>query len=390
MPLLAAVSMVGMLVGMGTHIPMLGGFIMRSLSPVLADTYRRSRALGQRDAEAHLRRDPRPPVLLLRSFADDERLIEVRVRVSTQRSGFENVLIRAERFEEVLARQLWSIGPVIAVGRPGEPLPLLGAARTYLPVDEWEPKVSSLMDQAALIIVVLGESAGLVWKIDRLCDSAHLGKTVIAIPPLIGVVKPRWVTLDTRLRRHHHSAPRMPPAPGRYALCVWRLDSDEPALADRAILERVVLRSRAPDSDIRRRPTDGHMTVLRANRISGRRLRDQAVASRWDVTAEDLAVPDAVNRDTRRRFRIPPAGLDRRRRLPAAPPANEKWLSTRVPTNLLIADMLKRLRALWRELKASLVGADATREPACAPSRAAFGPSPACERRRVFRGVTTL
>lgn len=67
-------------------------------------------------------------------------------------------------WERRLNRLFGRFGPVVAVGKPGEPLPPLGARRFYLEPDggAWQPEVSELIRRARLVIIVaaIGEHAG--------------------------------------------------------------------------------------------------------------------------------------------------------------------------------------------------------------------------------------
>lgn len=123
------------------------------------------------------------PVLLLRSFADDKRRIRTRSRY---RRGFvdEFALRRRERFEEVIAYAMGSVGPVIAVGQLGERLPpALGAVRRQVGSEEWKERVGDYMANAALILVSLGRSESLVWEIRRILQLGYLAKTIFVLPP---------------------------------------------------------------------------------------------------------------------------------------------------------------------------------------------------------------
>jgi hypothetical protein len=82
--------------------------------------YQTSRVIGARGrrmraatAMAEMRRDPRPPVLYFRSFEDDK------VSYFNFNSSF----------EENLAAVFRDVGPVVAIARPDESLPPIGAAR---------------------------------------------------------------------------------------------------------------------------------------------------------------------------------------------------------------------------------------------------------------------
>jgi hypothetical protein len=67
-----------------------------------------------------VRKDHRPPVVYLRSFKADE----------VTRRG--TIFGDFQTEEEVLAEVLSEFGPVVAIGKPGEELPELGAARLYV------------------------------------------------------------------------------------------------------------------------------------------------------------------------------------------------------------------------------------------------------------------
>jgi hypothetical protein len=48
------------------------------------------------------------------------------------------------------------IGPFVAIGRPGERLPQLGAIRLYVADPEWQEMVTRLMSEAALVVLRAG------------------------------------------------------------------------------------------------------------------------------------------------------------------------------------------------------------------------------------------
>jgi hypothetical protein len=97
-------------------------------------------------AEETVANDDRPPIVYLRSFADDDQ-------------------IAAD--EEALAAIMDEAGPFVAVGRPGDTLPPLGASRFYLPGKDWQGFVSQLLDDAALVLIMAGRTEGLGWEIRR-------------------------------------------------------------------------------------------------------------------------------------------------------------------------------------------------------------------------------
>lgn len=122
-------------------------------------------------AQEILQKDPRPPVLYLRSFESDKRTI------TRQTSKWWNAFSQMEfvtgwsfgtrRLEEVNTKILKYLGPVIAVAPPGENLPQLGAARLSLPDDQWRDGVRNLMRKSQLIIIEHGVSSGLKWEMSE-------------------------------------------------------------------------------------------------------------------------------------------------------------------------------------------------------------------------------
>jgi hypothetical protein len=150
----------------GDYIVNLVAFALLGVS-VLA--YRRARQHLAPSGDQIQARDDRPPVLLLRSFGDD--MIHL-------------VGEQWRSFEEILTKQLWQIGPVVAIGRPGEPLPPLGAAREYVSNEAWQERLKELTDAAQLIVLIPGRTEGVRWEIRRILSVGKLSRAVIVVPPL--------------------------------------------------------------------------------------------------------------------------------------------------------------------------------------------------------------
>ncbi len=124
---------------------------------------RKTESLG---LTASMRNDTRPPVLYLRTFETD------RVRYSQLVATFV-AQRRIMTLEESLAKIFDEVGPFVAIGRPGEALPTLGAARGYYG-QEWKSVVIDLIQSARLVVMRLGVSGegGLDWELGevvRLC-----------------------------------------------------------------------------------------------------------------------------------------------------------------------------------------------------------------------------
>ncbi len=139
--------------------------------------WRRSRRHEAISADEALARDPRPPVVYLRSFRDDgEAVIEGGTPIHWALRA-----TRAGSDEETMADILARLGPVIAVGKPGEPLPELGAARVYVSHDQWQQRVIALMQQAQLVVIRVGSSQGVMWEIEQALAQVPRQRLVLAL-----------------------------------------------------------------------------------------------------------------------------------------------------------------------------------------------------------------
>ena len=117
-------------------------------------------------------RDRRAPVLILRQFGDD--FLE---------SG-KMSLGGAPTFEHFVAAEINRIGPVGAIGRPGERLQPLGASRDYLTDIDWQRAVTTTIEDAALLVFVLGDSENLLWEFRKAIETHGKRRTLIIVPPL--------------------------------------------------------------------------------------------------------------------------------------------------------------------------------------------------------------
>jgi len=118
-------------------------------------------------AEQLLARDPRPPVVYLRSFEADSEIV-VRPpgfwnRAVTVIFDYMMMFSPEQELEEVLNR----VGPVIAIGKPGEPLPELGAARLYVADADWKAKVTDMIARSCLVVIRTGATPNLQWEIEE-------------------------------------------------------------------------------------------------------------------------------------------------------------------------------------------------------------------------------
>jgi TM2 domain len=117
-------------------------------------------------AEQLLETDPRRPVLYLRSFEADSKIV-------LRPDGFWNKATMLFDYmvtfspEQELAEIMNQVGQMIAIGKPGEPLPELGAARLYVADADWKAKVTDMMERSRLVIIRTGSTPNLEWEIEQ-------------------------------------------------------------------------------------------------------------------------------------------------------------------------------------------------------------------------------
>jgi hypothetical protein len=136
--------------------------------------------------------DPRPPVVLLRPFRLDAAtpvLVPQPFQNQTQgphrdpsksdffeyAAGVPKLYVRKGRTfehsredfttsEEYIAKSLSSIGPLVALGRPGEAFPPPGAHRFHETDQTWKDRVVDLLRKARIVILFPGTSEALNWE----------------------------------------------------------------------------------------------------------------------------------------------------------------------------------------------------------------------------------
>lgn len=147
-------------------------------------------------------RDQRAPILFLRSFADDDTHVRISPLLMSERLPLECPAAdpkfwgRLIRFEEVLAGALWGIGPVVAIGAPGEELPQPGALRSYYDDASWQSKVKALMHRAKLVFVIPSAHKWLRWEIETLAQLGLAAKIIFVLPPgPAATQRERWDTV---------------------------------------------------------------------------------------------------------------------------------------------------------------------------------------------------
>jgi hypothetical protein len=145
------------------------------LAPTGVAAWRHARQHLALTAAEALGRDPRPPVVYLRSFRDD--------RLAGEERRIDPRFARSYSEEEQFAMAMGRIGPFVAVGRPGEHLPQLGAARVYVTDERWQETVAALIAQARLVALRIGGSKGLRWEVERAVRMLSPDRLLLLVPP---------------------------------------------------------------------------------------------------------------------------------------------------------------------------------------------------------------
>ena len=113
--------------------------------------------------------DAKPDVLYLRAFRTDPSS-----KLKVLQSGLTTE-------EEQLADVLRPFGDLIAIGQPGEPLPIPGATRMYASDSEWKALVLDRMRSAPLVVIRAGTGAGLLWEVGQALDGLKPERVIVLV-----------------------------------------------------------------------------------------------------------------------------------------------------------------------------------------------------------------
>ena len=158
---------------------------------------------------------------------------------------------RRKRLEEMIGEQLTRAGPFVAIGKPGERLPQLGASRLYVGDSEWQAVVQSYIAQSDLIIVIAGKTHWVQWELANVIRQDRIAGLLIVFPRITEADRnERWQNLKPAFSDTSWSA-AMERVDIAGALAVF-------VAADRGI---VVIKSRkANESGLRNGTAGGHLS----------------------------------------------------------------------------------------------------------------------------------
>jgi tetratricopeptide (TPR) repeat protein len=156
-----------------------------------------NKRLHQPNAQFVLATADRRPILFLRPFALDALPVSP---FGDQWYDFLNPYSWLDKrtFEEHLSSTFEDLGPVIAIGRPGEEVALLGAAREYADDATWQDLVLDRAAASQFVIMEVDETPGMVWEIDHVSKNFGLQRILIVLPPGEDLFEKRSVEWNER------------------------------------------------------------------------------------------------------------------------------------------------------------------------------------------------
>jgi hypothetical protein len=137
---------------------------------------RAARQLQAAEALQRLENETRAPVLYLRTFGSESLTSK---GLPTAFPLFDEGIVSEE---EQLAKVVFEIGPFIAIGRPGERLPTLGAVRLYADDPDWHDNVADLLSIAVLVILRVGATGSLLWEVRQVLQRTPPDRLVLLVP----------------------------------------------------------------------------------------------------------------------------------------------------------------------------------------------------------------
>src|SRR5262249_2254560 len=153
---------------------------------LLAWVHHLGRRLSALRAADVLRRDPRPPILLLRTFSVDH-AEEAPPDFFWDRLAWPiKPLAPIWTFEDRVVGRLMRLGPVLAIGNPSEWAAPVGAGRLWVGHDVWKDRVVELLKQSQLVVMIMGKvgsGTGLSWEVNAVTDLDMLDRLILVLPP---------------------------------------------------------------------------------------------------------------------------------------------------------------------------------------------------------------
>jgi len=140
-----------------------------------------SKRVGALTASDVLKRGDDRFLLYLRPFSADD------VELPKARLPFLSAAFSFRPFPTRMEEELFDVAdgylPLIAVGKPGDDHTGGRAYRTYLDDDEWRDFVTEKVRASEAIAIVLSDTEGVRWELERLLAEDAVGKTIFFFDP---------------------------------------------------------------------------------------------------------------------------------------------------------------------------------------------------------------
>ena len=119
-----------------------------------------------------------PVIVYLRSFEDDGKGSDYNISFSTAFAGL--FLKYNGSYEYIILKPFRKWFSVIAIGKPDEELPEVGALRLYVDDEVWQDRAAALIEKAKYVVLRPAKSDGLNWEINYLISNALLHKLILS------------------------------------------------------------------------------------------------------------------------------------------------------------------------------------------------------------------
>ena len=156
-----------------------GGLAYAPVAAMAGRIWSRGRRLSALRLQEVRTADRRSPVLLLRSFRDDSLPLEKRYHLFWFLFAARETLT----LEGFVVDRVWRLGPVIAIGNPGDRLSPLGAAREYVGEDRWRGHIREYLDESAHVVCILGDTPGVGWEYQQIEAAGKDDRVLVVFPP---------------------------------------------------------------------------------------------------------------------------------------------------------------------------------------------------------------
>ena len=121
-----------------------------------------------------------PPALLLRTFSDDETVVQNRHPLLSWFFGMTDGTVR---IEEVVVSSVSALGPIVTLDNPNMATQPLGAARVGPLKQEWKLTVAQKLRKARAVVVLLGKTNSMSWELEQIFANGLEDKLILICPP---------------------------------------------------------------------------------------------------------------------------------------------------------------------------------------------------------------